>query len=230
MLNGAVAVLCFVTATLLQILRHEPTITRFPFTGRQPRPGEVPARAVPSSGRLHAAAMKRAVILLLPSHMLSGLAPVWLAFVVNPVAFANGWWLLIIFLGLGGLAVAPAVTYTAGFRLMAMPAWATWPSSSLWLVWRWLAATTCTRMFCLDNFLLPPAAACLPWAYSRQQYSRHQLWTARAAGTVRLGLRRRLYLQHWRCWAGLFSATLRHPLHLPHPWQWLFLLAVPPVP
>ena len=229
-LNGAVAVLCFVTATLLQILSNLANDYGDSIHGAD-SPGRVgPPRAV-QTGQITPAAMKRAVILFAILAMLSGLALVWLAFVVNPVTATDGWWLLIIFLGLGGLAVAAAVTYTAGFRPYG---YAGLGDLAVFIFFGWVAVA---GSYYLHAHALPwtifmPATSCGLFAVGVLNVNNiRDIKSDRAAGKqslpVRLGLRRaRLY--HWALLlGGLISATLYIILTYHTPWQWLFLLAVP---
>lgn len=223
-LDTAVALLSFLTATLLQILSNLANDYGDSVHGAD-SPGRVgPPRAV-QSGQISAGAMKRAMIICAVLAALAGLLLVWLAFGTEALP------LLLIFVLLGALAVGAAVTYTAGLKPYG---YAGLGDLAVFLFFGLVGV--CGGYFLhareLPAGIFLPAISCGLFAVGVLNVNNiRDIQSDRAAGKhsipVRLG-RSRARLYHWALLlGGLLAAGLYVALNYRSPWQWLFLLTVP---
>ena len=223
-LNLPVVFLCFVTATLLQILSNLANDYGDSIHGADSSERVGPPRAV-QTGQISSQEMRRAIILFVVLSMLAGLILVWLA--LGPSALP----LVLLFLAIGGLAVGAAVTYTAGRKPYG---YAGLGDLAVFLFFGWVAV--CGSYFlnavALPLTILLPATSCGLFAVGVLNVNNiRDIHSDQAGGKqsipVRLGPRRaRIY--HWLLLLGGVLATILYVLLVPRsPWQWLFLLSTP---
>ncbi|CUS02317.2 1,4-dihydroxy-2-naphthoate octaprenyltransferase [Candidatus Promineifilum breve] len=219
-----VALLCVLTAILLQILSNLANDYGDSLHGADHAERQGPKRAV-QSGHVSPAAMRRAIGLAALLSVVSGLALLWLAFGAG--AFSS----TVIFIVLGAAAIGAAITYTAG----KMPyGYAGFGDLAVLIFFGWVGVigSYFVQTGRFTPSLLLPATACGLLAVAVLNVNNiRDMDSDRLAGKrslpVRLGLRRaRRY--HW---ALLVSATLLAAvyclIHFTSLWQFLFLLATP---
>ena len=222
--DWVVALLCVLTAILLQILSNLANDYGDSFHGADRVERKGPKRAV-QSGLVTAAEMRRAIILTSVAAMVAGVALLWFAF--GRDAFS----LTIIFVLLGAAAIGAAITYTAG----KMPyGYAGLGDIAVLIFFGWVGVigSYFLQTIRFSWVLLLPATACGLLAVAVLNVNNiRDMESDRLAGKnsmpVRLGLpRARLY--HWFL---LISATLLVVvyclLNSDSLWQYLFLLALP---
>lgn len=222
--DWVVALLCVLTAILLQILSNLANDYGDSFHGADRVERKGPKRAV-QSGLVTAAEMRRAIILTSVAAMVAGVALLWFAF--GRDAFS----LTIIFVLLGAAAIGAAITYTAG----KMPyGYAGLGDIAVLIFFGWVGVigSYFLQTIRFSWVLLLPATACGLLAVAVLNVNNiRDMESDRLAGKnsmpVRLGLpRARLY--HWFL---LISATLLAVvyclLNSDSLWQYLFLLALP---
>ena len=219
-----VALLCILTAILLQILSNLANDYGDSFHGADHVERKGPKRAV-QSGLVTAGDMRRAIILTSLGSMLSGVALLWFAF--GRDAFS----LTIIFILLGAAAIGAAITYTAG----KMPyGYAGLGDIAVLIFFGWVGVlgSYFVQTIRFSSLVLLPATACGLLAVAVLNVNNiRDMESDRQAGKnslpVRLGLpRARQY--HWLL---LILATLCAVLYClsneSSAWQYLFLLSLP---
>ncbi len=219
-----VALLCAVTAILLQILSNLANDYGDSLHGADHVERRGPKRAV-QSGLVTPAAMRRAIVITAALTVAAGLLLLWLAF--GREAFSS----TLLFIILGGAAIGAAITYTAG-RLPY--GYAGLGDLSVLIFFGWVGVLGSYYVQARDfaPALLLPATACGLLAVAVLNVNNiRDLESDRQAGKhsipVRLGLRRaRGY--HWLLLAlAVVAATAYVLLTYTSPWQFLYLLAVP---
>ncbi len=219
-----VALLCLLTAILLQILSNLANDYGDSVNGADSGERLGPKRAV-QSGLIAAADMRRAVLLCALATAASGLALLWFAF------GTEGFLMALLFAALGGAAIAAAVTYTAG---RSPYGYAGFGDLAVLIFFGWVGVigSYFVQTTTIDLLLLLPATSCglLSVAVLNVNNIR-DLDSDRAAGKrsipVRLGLER-AKLYHWLLLIGsVLFALLYVVLTFASAWDLLFLLAVP---
>lgn len=223
-LNWLVALLCVLTAVLLQILSNLANDYGDSFHGADHVERKGPKRAV-QSGQVTPAEMRQAIVLASLSATASGLALLWFAFGVD--AFSS----TIVFILLGAAAIGAAITYTAG----KMPyGYAGFGDLAVLAFFGWVGVlgSYFVQTGRISWSLLLPATACGLLAVAVLNVNNiRDLDSDRLAGKrsvpVRLGLSRaRIY--HWLLLASATAcATVYILLNFTSIWQFLFLLATP---
>lgn len=219
-----VALLCILTAILLQILSNLANDYGDSFHGADHLERKGPKRAV-QSGLVTAGDMRRAIVLTSLASMVSGVALLWFAFGRDAFSFT------IIFILLGAAAIGAAITYTAG----KMPYGYTGLGDIAVLIffgWVGVLGSYFVQTNRFSWLLLLPATACGLLAVAVLNVNNiRDMESDRQAGKnslpVRLGLpRARQY--HW---ALLIFATLCAVVYClltqTSAWQFLFLLSIP---
>ena len=219
-----VALLCVVTAILLQILSNLANDYGDSLHGADRVERRGPKRAV-QSGLVTPAEMRRAIVVTAMATMAAGLLLLWFAF--GRAAFSS----TLIFILLGGAALGAAITYTAG----RMPyGYAGLGDLSVLIFFGWVGVlgSYFVQARAFHATLLLPATACGLLAVAVLNVNNiRDLESDRLAGKnsipVRLGLRRaRGY--HWLLLTlAIVAATVYVLLGYTSPWQFLYLLAVP---
>lgn len=222
--NWIVALLCILTAVLLQILSNLANDYGDSLHGADHVERRGPKRAV-QSGLVTAQAMRRAIVVASLLAIASGLALLWFAFGADAFSFT------FIFILLGAAAIGAAITYTAG----KMPYGYVGLGDLFVLIffgWVGVIGSYFVQTTHISWLLMFPATACGLLAVAVLNVNNiRDLESDRLAGKrsipVRLGLERaRVY--HWTL---LITATLFATayvlIHYISPWQFLFLLAVP---
>jgi 1,4-dihydroxy-2-naphthoate octaprenyltransferase len=219
-----VALLCVLTAVLLQILSNLANDYGDSLHGADHIERKGPKRAV-QSGQVSPAAMRRAIVLTAALTVVSGLLLLWFAF--GRAAFSS----TLLFILLGGAAIAAAVTYTAG-RLPYGYAGLGDIAVLIFFGWVGVLGSYFVQTGRLEPALFLPATACGLLAVAVLNVNNiRDMESDRVAGKhsvpVRLGLRRaRVY--HWLLLGlALLSATLYVGLTYTSPWQFLYVLAAP---
>ena len=108
-LNWPVAILCLITAIILQILSNLANDYGDSVHGADQVERSGPSRAV-QTGRISTRAMKGAIALTALLAIVSGMAALWLAFGAGTML------LMLLFVILGAGAIGAAITYTAGVK------------------------------------------------------------------------------------------------------------------
>jgi len=219
-----VALLCVITAILLQILSNLANDYGDSLHGADHVARQGPKRAV-QAGLVTPAAMRRAIGLTALLTVAAGLLLLWFAF--GREAFSS----LLLFIVLGGAAIGAAITYTAG----KLPyGYAGLGDLAVLLFFGWLGVlgSYTVQAGRFDAALLLPATACGLLAVAVLNVNNiRDLESDRLAGKrsvpVRLGLRRaRVY--HWVLLLGAIALALAYVLlHYNSVVQLLFLLAAP---
>lgn len=219
-----VALFCVLTAILLQILSNLANDYGDSLHGADHVARQGPARAV-QSGQVTPEAMRRAILVAALLSAASGLLLLWFAFGREAFTFT------LLFILLGGAAIAAAITYTAGrlpygyvgFGDLAV---------LIFFGWVGVLGSYFVQTGRLSWLLFLPATACGLLAVAVLNVNNiRDLDSDRQAGKqsipVRLGLRRaRQY--HWLLLAlAVVCATAYVLLTYASPWQFLYLLAVP---
>jgi len=219
-----VALLCVLTAILLQILSNLANDYGDSLHGADHVERRGPKRAV-QSGLVTPAEMRRAIVITALAAIVAGLLLLWFAF--GREAFSS----TLLFILLGGAAIGAAITYTAG-RLPYGYAGLGDLSVLIFFGWLGVLGSYFVQAQRFDAALLLPATACGLLAVAVLNVNNiRDLESDRLAGKhsipVRLGLRRaRVY--HWLLLALAVASALAYVwLVYTSPWQLLFLLAVP---
>ena len=222
--DWAVALLCVLTAVILQILSNLANDYGDSLHGADHVARQGPRRAV-QSGQVTPAVMRRAMGIAALLAVASGLLLLWVAF--GAAAFTS----TIVFILLGAAAIGAAITYTAG----KMPyGYAGLGDVAVLIFFGWVGVlgSYFVQAHRFSWSLLLPATACGLLAVAVLNVNNiRDLESDRLAGKrsvpVRLGLRRaRVY--HWVLLLGAIALTLAYVLlHYSSPVQLLFLLAVP---
>ena len=222
--NWLVALLCVVTAVLLQILSNLANDYGDSLHGADHVERRGPKRAV-QSGLVTPAAMRRAIVVTAALTVIAGLLLLWFAF--GRDAFSS----TLLFIILGGAAIGAAITYTAG-RLPY--GYAGLGDLSVLVFFGWVGVLGSYYVQARDfaPTLLLPATACGLLAVAVLNVNNiRDMESDRKAGKhsipVRLGLRRaRGY--HWLLLTlALVAATVYVLLSYTSPWQFLYVLVVP---
>ena len=219
-----VALLCVVTAILLQILSNLANDYGDSRHGADHVARQGPKRAV-QAGLVTPGEMRRAIAVTALLTVATGLLLLWFAF--GREAFSS----LLLFIVLGGAAIGAAITYTAG----KLPyGYAGLGDLSVLLFFGWLGVlgSYAVQAGRFNAALLLPATACGLLAVAVLNVNNvRDLESDRLAGKrsipVRLGLRRaRVY--HWLLLGlAVLCATVYVVLSFTSAWQFLYLLAVP---
>lgn len=222
--SWAVAILCFVTAGLLQILSNLANDYGDSLHGADSAQRLGPARAV-QSGLVTSSQMLRAMVVVAALALLSGLMLLWLAFRDATIGSAA------VFVVLGGAATAAAVTYTAGklpYGYVGLGDLAV----LVFFGWVGVLGSYYVQAVGLAPWLWLPATACGLLAVAVLNVNNiRDLNSDRAAGKrsvpVRLGLERaRIY--HWLLLSlPLILSVAYVVLTEGGWWEYLFLLATP---
>jgi 1,4-dihydroxy-2-naphthoate octaprenyltransferase len=219
-----VALLCVVTAILLQILSNLANDYGDSLHGADHVARQGPKRAV-QAGLVTPAAMRRAMAITALLTVASGLLLLWFAF--GREAFVS----ILVFVVLGGAAIGAAITYTAGklpYGYVGLGDLAV----LLFFGWLGVLGSYTVQAGRFDAVLLWPATACGLLAVAVLNVNNiRDLESDRLAGKrsipVRLGLRRaRVY--HWLLLGlAVLCATAYVLLTFTSFWQFLYLLAAP---
>ncbi len=219
-----VALLCVITAILLQILSNLANDYGDSLHGADHVARQGPKRAV-QAGLVTPGEMRRAIAVTALLTVAAGLLLLWFAF--GREAFSS----LLLFIVLGGAAIGAAITYTAG----KLPyGYAGLGDLSVLLFFGWLGVlgSYAVQAGRFNAALLLPATACGLLAVAVLNVNNvRDLESDRLAGKrsipVRLGLRRaRVY--HWLLLGlAVLCATVYVVLSFTSAWQFLYLLAVP---
>jgi 1,4-dihydroxy-2-naphthoate octaprenyltransferase len=222
--NWTVAILCVLTAVLLQILSNLANDFGDSQHGADHARREGPKRAV-QSGAISEKTMLRAIAIAALLSMVSGLALLWFAFGDDARE------LFILFVLLGALAIIAAIAYTAGFRPYG---YAGLGDLSVLLFFGWLGVmgTYFLHTLRFDWLIIFPAtcSGLLAVAVLNDNNIR-DAESDRLAGkrtiSVRIGPKRaRVY--HWMLLAtAVLCACVYVLLVYSSLWQFLFVLAVP---
>jgi 1,4-dihydroxy-2-naphthoate polyprenyltransferase len=222
--DGRVAMLCVSTALFLQILSNLANDYGDFVHGADSAGRQGPVRVV-QSGLISPQAMKAAIGLFALLSALSGLTLVWLAFGAQALTW------VVIFVVIGALAIAAAITYTAGGVAFG---YAGLGDLAVFLFFGWAAVlgTYFLQAQRLEWLLLLPAtsAGLLAVAVLNVNNIRDIESDARAGKLsvpVRLG-RRRAAIYHWALLLFALAAAIVYVLlTFTSWWQFLFLLTVP---
>jgi 1,4-dihydroxy-2-naphthoate octaprenyltransferase len=220
----SVALLCALTAALLQILSNLANDYGDSLHGADRVERRGPRRAV-QSGQVTPAAMRRAMAVVALLAVVSGLTLLWVAFGASGIPSAA------LFVVLGGAAIGAAITYTAGklpYGYVGLGDLAV----LVFFGWVGVIGSYYVQTSRFDWPILLPATACGLLAVAVLNVNNiRDIDSDRLAGKrsipVRLGLRRaRAY--HWLLLAlAAAFATLSVLLSIASPWQFLYLLALP---
>ncbi len=219
-----VALLCILTAILLQILSNLANDYGDSFHGADHLERKGPKRAV-QSGLVTAGDMRRAIVLTSLASMVSGVALLWFAFGRDAFSFT------IIFILLGAAAIGAAITYTAG----KMPyGYAGLGDIAVLIFFGWVGVLG--SYFVQTNrfswLLLLPATACGLLAVAVLNVNNiRDMESDRQAGKNSLPVRVGLPRARQYHWALLIFATLCAVVYClltqTSAWQFLFLLSIP---
>lgn len=219
-----VALLTLLTATFLQILSNLANDYGDSLHGADSGVRTGPQRAV-QSGRITRQAMRRAVIGIVVSSMLSGLVLVLLAFGIS------GLYLVGLFLVLGAAAIWAAIAYTASNRPYG---YAGLGDLFVFLFFGLVAVSGSYFLLAhrLPSVVLLPAISGGLFAVGVLNINNiRDIESDRHAGKFSIPVRvgpRRARLYHWLLLAGGLAAALLYVLLTYHsPWQLLFLITVP---
>jgi 1,4-dihydroxy-2-naphthoate octaprenyltransferase len=222
--NLWIGLLCFVTAILLQILSNLANDYGDSLHGADSVERLGPARAV-QSGLVTAAQMRRAMIIVAALALVSGLLLLWLAFRDTALSAT------LVFVLLGGAAVAAAITYTAG-KLPYGYAGLGDLAVLVFFGWVGVLGSYYVQATSLDPLLILPATSCglLAVAVLNVNNIRDMASDQRAGKysvPVRVGLERaRLY--HWLLLLLPVALAVVYVLVTGGSvWEYLFLLAAP---
>ncbi|NCF66751.1 MAG: 1,4-dihydroxy-2-naphthoate polyprenyltransferase [Chloroflexi bacterium] len=222
--NWTVAILCVLTAVLLQILSNLANDFGDSQHGADHARREGPKRAV-QSGAISEKTMLRAIAIAALLSMVSGLALLWFAFGDDARE------LFILFVLLGALAIIAAIAYTAGFRPYG---YAGLGDLSVLLFFGWLGVmgTYFLHTLRFDWLIIFPATCSGLLAVAVLNVNNiRDAESDRLAGkrtiSVRIGPKRaRVY--HWMLLAtAVLCACVYALLVYSSLWQFLFVLAVP---
>ena len=222
--NWTVAILCVLTAVLLQILSNLANDFGDSQHGADHARREGPKRAV-QSGAISEKTMLRAIAITALLSMVSGLALLWFAFGDDARE------LFILFVLLGALAIIAAIAYTAGFKPYG---YAGLGDLSVLLFFGWLGVmgTYFLHTLRFDWMIIFPATCSGLLAVAVLNVNNiRDAESDRLAGKrtipVRIGPRRaRVY--HWMLLAtAVLCACVYVLLVYSSLWQFLFVLAVP---
>jgi 1,4-dihydroxy-2-naphthoate octaprenyltransferase len=222
--NWTVAILCVLTAVLLQILSNLANDFGDSQHGADHARREGPKRAV-QSGAISEKTMLRAIAIAALLSMVSGLALLWFAFGDDARE------LFILFVLLGALAIIAAIAYTAGFRPYG---YAGLGDLSVLLFFGWLGVmgTYFLHTLRFDWLIIFPATCSGLLAVAVLNVNNiRDAESDRLAGkrtiSVRIGPKRaRVY--HWMLLAtAVLCACVYVLLVYSSLWQFLFVLAVP---
>ena len=222
--NWTVAILCVLTAVLLQILSNLANDFGDSQHGADHARREGPKRAV-QSGAISEKTMLRAIAIAALLSMVSGLALLWFAFGDDARE------LFILFVLLGALAIIAAIAYTAGFKPYG---YAGLGDLSVLLFFGWLGVmgTYFLHTLRFDWMIIFPATCSGLLAVAVLNVNNiRDAESDRLAGKrtipVRIGPRRaRVY--HWMLLAtAVLCACVYVLLVYSSLWQFLFVLAVP---
>lgn len=222
--NWTVAILCVLTAVLLQILSNLANDFGDSQHGADHARREGPKRAV-QSGAISEKTMLRAIAITALLSMVSGLALLWFAFGDDARE------LFILFVLLGALAIIAAIAYTAGFRPYG---YAGLGDLSVLLFFGWLGVmgTYFLHTLRFDWLIIFPATCSGLLAVAVLNVNNiRDAESDRLAGkrtiSVRIGPKRaRVY--HWMLLAtAVLCACVYVLLVYSSLWQFLFVLAVP---
>ncbi len=222
--NWTVAILCVLTAVLLQILSNLANDFGDSQHGADHARREGPKRAV-QSGAISEKTMLRAIAIAALLSMVSGLALLWFAFGDDARE------LFILFVLLGALAIIAAIAYTAGFRPYG---YAGLGDLSVLLFFGWLGVmgTYFLHTLRFDWLIIFPATCSGLLAVAVLNVNNiRDAESDRLAGKrtipVRIGPKRaRVY--HWMLLAtAVLCACVYVLLVYSSLWQFLFVLAVP---
>jgi 1,4-dihydroxy-2-naphthoate octaprenyltransferase len=222
-LDWIVALLTFITATLLQILSNLANDYGDYLHGAdEKRIG--PTRMV-QSGLITQATMKRAIIICALLAMVSGLVLVLLSFGLQSTL------LILAFLALGALAVWAAIAYTASKNPYGYVGLG---DIFVLLFFGWIGTlgTYYLQVNTLDWTLLLPATSVGLFAVGVLNINNiRDIDTDREAGKqsipVRIGRKNAQIYQWLLIITALLTATVYTIIHYSSPWQFLYLLAVP---
>ena len=222
--NWTVAILCVLTAVLLQILSNLANDFGDSQHGADHARREGPKRAV-QSGAISEKTMLRAIAIAALLSMVSGLALLWFAFGDDARE------LFIMFVLLGALAIIAAIAYTAGFKPYG---YAGLGDLSVLLFFGWLGVmgTYFLHTLRFDWMIIFPATCSGLLAVAVLNVNNiRDAESDRLAGKrtipVRIGPKRaRVY--HWMLLAtAVLCACVYVLLVYSSLWQFLFILAVP---
>lgn len=223
-LNWLVALLCILTAILLQTLSNLANDYGDSLHGADRAERQGPRRAV-QSGLVTLAAMRRAIIVNALLTAIAGLALLWFAFGAEAFSFT------LVFILLGAAAIGAAIAYTAG----KLPYGYVGLGDLFVLIffgWVGVIGSYFVQTVHFHWSLFLPATACGLLAVAVLNVNNiRDLESDRLAGKrslpVRLGLRRaRIY--HWLLLiAAVVIAVIYALSDFTSGWQFLFLLAVP---
>lgn len=222
--NWTVAILCVLTAVLLQILSNLANDFGDSQHGADHARREGPKRAV-QSGAISEKTMLRAIAIAALLSMVSGLALLWFAFGDDARE------LFILFVLLGALAIIAAIAYTAGFKPYG---YAGLGDLSVLLFFGWLGVmgTYFLHTLRFDWLIIFPATCSGLLAVAVLNVNNiRDAESDRLAGkrtiSVRIGPKRaRVY--HWMLLAtAVLCACVYVLLVYSSLWQFLFVLAVP---
>jgi 1,4-dihydroxy-2-naphthoate octaprenyltransferase len=222
--NWTLAILCVLTAVLLQILSNLANDFGDSQHGADHARREGPKRAV-QSGAISEKTMLRAIAIAALLSMVSGLALLWFAFGDDARE------LFILFVLLGALAIIAAIAYTAGFRPYG---YAGLGDLSVLLFFGWLGVmgTYFLHTLRFDWLIIFPATCSGLLAVAVLNVNNiRDAESDRLAGkrtiSVRIGPKRaRVY--HWMLLAtAVLCACVYVLLVYSSLWQFLFVLAVP---
>lgn len=223
-LNLPVAILCYLTAILLQILSNLANDYGDSIHGADSSQRTGPQRTV-QAGLITAEQMKQAMIICAVLCALSGLFMLWLAFGIQ------GLGLVLLFILLGGAAVGAAILYTNGANPYG---YAGLGDISVLIFFGWVAVmgSYFLHVLSFDWLILLPATSCGLFSVAVLNVNNiRDIESDYAAGKhsipVRLGGQRaRLY--HWALLiVGLATAILYVILIKASLGAWLFLLSAP---
>lgn len=223
-LRWPVALLCALTAVLLQILSNLANDYGDSIHGADHVQRAGPARAV-QSGQVSSQTMRRAMLLFAVLSAVSGLVLLWAA--LGPQALLY----LLLFLLLGAAAIGAAISYTAGKKPYGYAGLGD-VAVLLFFGWVGVLGTYFLQAQQLPAVLLLPATSCGLLAVAVLNVNNiRDIESDRQAGKrsipVRLGARyARIY--HWLLLAAAVVTALLYVLFTyESPWQFLFLLALP---
>lgn len=219
-----VALLCLLTAALLQILSNLANDYGDSLHGADRVERKGPKRAV-QSGQVSPGQMRRAIVVCAVLAMLSGLALLWAAFGRDLVS------LTLLFILLGAVAVAAAVTYTAG----RMPyGYAGFGDLAVLIFFGWVGVlgSYFLQAMQLTWPLFLPATSCGLLAVAVLNVNNiRDLESDRLAGKrsipVRIGLARARMYHRFLLGGAVILGVIYVLLTYTSLWQFLFLLSVP---
>lgn len=215
--------LCALTTVLLQILSNLANDYGDAIHGADSTARTGPSRAV-QSGAISSKAMKNALFLFAALSLTSGLLLLYVAFGAIEQAF----W---VFLGLGVLAIAAAVTYTAGWRPYG---YAGLGDISVLIFFGWLAVLGSYFLFAQTirwELLLPASSIGLLSVGVLNVNNIRDIQSDRLAGKfsipVRIGREKALVYHFFLLISALVLAIVYVLMNYREPTQFIFLLVVP---